>query len=47
MDYVQSNGNYYGFVTNNYPGGLVRLDFGNSLLNIHRKNNKITKSTVI
>ena len=33
MDYVQSNGNYYGFVTNNYPGGLVRLDFGNSLLN--------------
>ena len=33
LDYVQSNGNYYGFVTNNYPGGLVRLDFGNSLLN--------------
>jgi len=33
LDYVQTNGNYYGFVTNNYPGGLVRLDFGNSLLN--------------
>src|SRR5665213_1890994 len=24
---------YYGFVTNNYPGALLRLDFGNSLLN--------------
>lgn len=34
MDYTFANGNYYGFVTNNYPGGLVRLDFGNSLLNI-------------
>ena len=33
IDYVLTNGNYYGFVTNNYPGGLVRLDFGNSLLN--------------
>lgn len=33
MDYVMVNGNYYGFVVNNTPGGLVRLDFGNSLLN--------------
>ncbi|MDQ2718399.1 MAG: gliding motility-associated C-terminal domain-containing protein [Bacteroidota bacterium] len=33
MDYVYTNGNYYGFVTNNFPGGLLRLDFGNSLLN--------------
>ena len=33
IDYVKDNGNYYGFVSNNYPGGLVRLDFGNSLLN--------------
>lgn len=33
IDYVFTNGNYYGFVTNNHPGGLLRLDFGNSLLN--------------
>jgi len=33
IDYVFTNGNYYGFVTNNAPGGLLRLDFGNSLLN--------------
>ncbi|MBC7947008.1 MAG: PKD domain-containing protein, partial [Chitinophagaceae bacterium] len=33
MDYVLFNGNYYGFVTNNMPGKLTRLDFGNSLLN--------------
>lgn len=33
IDYVQYNGNYYGFVTNNMPGKLTRLDFGNSLLN--------------
>jgi gliding motility-associated-like protein len=33
IDYVQYNGNYYGFVTNNTPGKLTRLDFGNSLLN--------------
>jgi gliding motility-associated-like protein len=33
MDYVQVNGNYYAFVTNNMPGKLTRLDFGNSLLN--------------
>lgn len=32
-DYAFDNGNYYGFVTNNSPGGLLRLDFGNSLLN--------------
>lgn len=32
-DQVYVNGNYYVFVTNNYPGGLVRLDFGNSMLN--------------
>ena len=33
MDYAYHNGNYYGFVINHSPGGLVRLDFGNSLLN--------------
>lgn len=33
MDYAYDNGNYYGFVVNNFPGGLVRLNFGNSLLN--------------
>ncbi|MBC7389194.1 MAG: gliding motility-associated C-terminal domain-containing protein [Opitutaceae bacterium] len=33
MDYVKYNENFYGFVINNFPGNLVRLDFGNSLLN--------------
>lgn len=33
-DVVEENGKYYVFVVNNYPGGLVRLDFGNSLLNV-------------
>jgi gliding motility-associated-like protein len=33
MDYVQYNGNYYAFVNNFQPGSLVRLDYGNSLLN--------------
>jgi len=33
MDYVYDNGNYYAFVTNFTVGKLVRLDFGNSLLN--------------
>ena len=33
VDNVFQNGNYYGFVVNNDPGSLVRLDFGNSLLN--------------
>ena len=33
MDYVSDNGKYYGFVTNHYGGNLIRLDFGNSLLN--------------
>jgi gliding motility-associated-like protein len=33
MDYSYDNGNYYGFVVNYSPGGLTRLDFGNSLLN--------------
>lgn len=32
-DYVLENGNYYVLVVNNGPGGLVRLNFGNSLLN--------------
>lgn len=32
-DIVSQNGNYYVFVVNNHPGGLTRLDFGNSLLN--------------
>lgn len=33
IDYVFDNGNYYGFVTNYNGGNLIRLDFGNSLLN--------------
>ncbi len=33
MDYAKDGVNYYGFVTNNVPGKLIRLDFGNSLLN--------------
>lgn len=33
MDYVQVGDNYYGFLTDLYPNRLVRLDFGNSLLN--------------
>ncbi|MBS1746644.1 MAG: gliding motility-associated C-terminal domain-containing protein [Bacteroidetes bacterium] len=32
-DIVSQNNNYYVFVVNNHPGGLTRLDFGNSLLN--------------
>jgi len=32
-DIVEDNGNYYLFISNNWPGGLTRLDFGNSLLN--------------
>jgi hypothetical protein len=32
-DIVSDNGKFYVFVTNNYPGKLVRLDFGTSLLN--------------
>ncbi|MFT3702314.1 MAG: gliding motility-associated C-terminal domain-containing protein [Agriterribacter sp.] len=33
MDYVFFNNNYYGFLTDHNPGALIRLDFGNSLLN--------------
>ena len=33
VDNVFQNGNYYGFLVNNDPGKLIRLDFGNSLLN--------------
>ncbi|MEJ7740606.1 MAG: gliding motility-associated C-terminal domain-containing protein [Chitinophagaceae bacterium] len=33
MDYVFYNNNYYGFSTNYNPGNLIRMDFGNSLLN--------------
>ncbi len=33
IDYGYENGKYYGILVNNSPGGLVRLDFGNSLLN--------------
>ncbi len=32
-DFVEYNGNYYVFVINHLPGALIRLDFGNSLLN--------------
>jgi len=34
IDYVSEGGHYFGFLTNNVPGKLLRLDFGNSLLNI-------------
>ncbi|MEO8405115.1 MAG: LamG-like jellyroll fold domain-containing protein, partial [Chitinophagaceae bacterium] len=33
MDYAFYNNNYYGFSTNFVPGRLIRLNFGNSLLN--------------
>ena len=33
IDYVEQNGNYYAFVTDNHVRNLYRLDFGNSLLN--------------
>ncbi len=33
IDIVSDNGNYYGFLTNNYGGNLIRFDFGNSMLN--------------
>jgi gliding motility-associated-like protein len=33
MDYAFYNGNYYGFLINYNPGSLIRLDFGNNLLN--------------
>jgi gliding motility-associated-like protein len=33
IDYGLYNGNYYGFLVNYNPGRLIRLDFGNSLLN--------------
>lgn len=32
-DYAKDGNNYYSFVTNNFPGKLIRLDFGSSLLN--------------
>lgn len=32
-DFVEENGNYYVFVVNHQPASLVRLNFGNSLLN--------------
>lgn len=33
MDYAFYNNNYYGFLINHNGGRLIRLDFGNSLLN--------------
>lgn len=33
IDYVSEGGNFYGFVVNQSPTGLVRLNFGNSLQN--------------
>jgi gliding motility-associated-like protein len=33
MDIVSQNGNYYALLTDHYPGNLLRLDFGNSMLN--------------
>jgi gliding motility-associated-like protein len=34
MDYAEEDGIFYGFVINNGPGGLVELNFGNSLTNM-------------
>lgn len=34
MDLVHDGNNYYGFLVDHYPGSLIRLDFGNSYLNI-------------
>jgi gliding motility-associated-like protein len=34
IDYIFYNNNYYGFLINHSPGGLIRLNFGNSLLNV-------------
>ncbi len=33
IEIVEENNNYYGLMTIHYPGSLVRLDFGSSLLN--------------
>src|SRR5882762_5675316 len=33
IDIVSENGKFYGFLTNWSPSGLIRLDFGNSMLN--------------
>ena len=33
MDLVHDGNNYYGFLVDHHPGSLIRLDFGNSLLN--------------
>jgi len=33
MDIVEQGGNFFVFVTDHYPGNLIRLDFGNSMLN--------------
>jgi gliding motility-associated-like protein len=33
IDIISQNNNYYGLLINHYPGALLRLDFGNSLLN--------------
>lgn len=33
IDYALDKGNYYGFMSNYTGGNLIRLDFGNSLLN--------------
>lgn len=33
MDMAVDNGAYFGFVVNHFPGGITRLDFGNSPLN--------------
>lgn len=32
-EFANDNGTWYGLVVNNSPGGLVRLNFGNSILN--------------
>lgn len=33
IDIVSQGGNFYGLLTDHHPGSLMRLDFGNSLLN--------------
>jgi gliding motility-associated-like protein len=47
IDYVLENGNYYGFMTDNFTGRLFRLDFGASLLNTPSVVNLGTVSGVI
>jgi gliding motility-associated-like protein len=39
VDIVSQDNRYYGFLINHYPGNLIRLDFGNSMLNTPKATN--------